>query len=67
MGDFYRTEAIRLRTMVDAANFHGMTSNARYWYQRSQLPCNVQLDELDEMDDEFEIAMLQSRFGKMKL
>lgn len=70
MGDFYRAEAIRLHTMVDAANLHGMTSNARYWYQLSQLPCDVQLKELDELDravDELEIAMLQSRFGKMNL
>jgi len=62
LGDFYRAEAKRLHTMAGAADLHRMISDARHWYQLSNYPCDVQSEELDEL----EVAALQSQFGEMK-
>lgn len=69
LGDLHRTEAARLHTMVEAglhtmveaAELQKMISDARHWYQRSNYPCDVQLQELEEL----EVAVLELQMRRL--
>jgi hypothetical protein len=71
LGDLCRVEATRLHammdaglhTMVDAADFQRLISDATYWYQLSKYPCDGQLQELEHM----EVALLGLGITRMRL
>jgi TPR repeat protein len=56
LGDFYKTEAERLRMMVGDADLRRMISDARHWYQRSDYYVDVDLEDLDALEMSLEVG-----------
>ena len=50
LGDFYRTEAERLRLTAGDADLRRMISDARHWYQLSNYYVDVEFDDLDRLE-----------------
>ena len=56
LGDFYRTEAERLRMMVGDADLRRMISDARHWYQLSDYYVDVELEDLEALEMSLDVG-----------